>query len=80
MRYPELLNCLQKLGFDEVKRYSTESVVLAVIASDERPRGGEYPFAFPNLLILLENGDESELDEEVVDSAMRWATNQPRRC
>jgi hypothetical protein len=36
------------------------------------------PFAFPNRQIVLEKGDDSEIDDEVVDALLRWIARQPK--
>ena len=76
MRYRELLTRVQKLDFDEVGRFRTEGLELVSIANRAEP--AIIPFAFPNHQIILENGDDSEIEEEVADALMRWIMNQQK--
>lgn len=74
--YRDLLKRIRPLGFDEVGRFKTEGLELATIASQYEPK--VIPFAFPNRPIILENGDDSEIDSEVEGALLRWIANQPR--
>jgi hypothetical protein len=77
MQYRELLTKVQKLGFDEVGRFKTEGLEVASIANPSVPI--VIPFAFPNRQVILENGDESEIEDEVVDALLRWIAYQSKR-
>jgi hypothetical protein len=74
MQYRELLNRIRKLDFDEVGRFRTEGLEMATIASRREPI--VIPFSFPNHPLILENGDDSEIDDEIVDALMRWIVSQ----
>jgi hypothetical protein len=76
MLYQEVLTRIRELDFDEVGRFKTESLEMASIASSTDPP--IIPFAFPNYQIILENGDDSDIDDEIVDSLMRWIVHQAK--
>lgn len=74
MQYRELLKRVRSLDFDEVGRFKTEGLELASIASVSEP--AVIPFAFPNYQLILEHGDDTDVDDEVVDALMRWIKDQ----
>jgi len=75
--YKEILKRVRHFGFDEVGRFKTEGLELATIANQHEPM--VIPFAFPNRQIILENGDDSEIDEEVEAALFRWIAAESRR-
>lgn len=77
MLYKELSKDIDKDGFYEAGRFKTERLEIASIADQHTPI--IIPFAFPNKAIILENGDESDIDDEVVDSLKRWIEKQKKR-
>ena len=77
VRYTELLQkVVRPRGFDEVGRLKMEGMETATIACQAEPI--IIPFAFPNYPIQLEDGDNSEIDDEVVAALKRWMSRQRR--
>lgn len=74
MPYRDLLQVLEAYGFGEVVRIPKESPEIGVIASKRQPP--VWPFAFPCRDIILENGDNSIIDDEVVAALFRWIEKQ----
>ena len=76
MRYRDLLTNAEKFDFGEVGRFKTEGLEVATIASLSDPP--MIPFAFPNYPLILENGDDSEIDDEAAEALLRWIMNQQK--
>lgn len=74
MLYKDVLSKIQRMGFDEVGRWKIDDLEKASIASSRV--NIVIPYAFPNYPVTLENGDDSDIDDEVVDALMRWIKRQ----
>jgi hypothetical protein len=70
MIYRHLLEKLAKFGIGQVSRSTCGTYDVASIGC---PNEVVFPFPFPHIDIILDNGLESEIDEEIVDSILRWA-------
>jgi len=68
VRYRELLQRVRENGFDQVARQSQNNYDLAIIGK----KGALVPFAFDNYPVILERGEDSDVDEEVADALFRW--------
>jgi hypothetical protein len=73
MQYRDFLMLIRPHGFDEVGRQKAGDYELAVIGRREPIL---IPFSFPSKDLHLENGDDSELEDEVLDSIWRWIEQQ----
>jgi hypothetical protein len=71
MEYRKLLEEVRKEGCDQIYRQQVGHCDLSGIG---RKGKGQvfFPHAPPCKLIVLEDGDETDLDDEVVDSVFRW--------
>lgn len=77
MLYPELLKEIEKDGFYEAGRFKTEGREMVSIADRHTPI--IIPFPFPNRALILDKGDDSDIDDEVIESLKRWIATQKAR-
>ncbi len=73
MPYRQLLEMLRPYGFQEVMRFPKEGLELGVIAQRQEIL---IPYSFQNYIVNLEHGDDSVVDEEIVEAIFRWIENQ----
>jgi len=72
MPYRDLLEVVRQRGFDQLVRVQVEGYDLRLIG-----RGPVViPFAFKSFPLLLENGDETEVEDEEIAALMRWIDKQ----
>jgi hypothetical protein len=71
MPYKDLRKLTHNFGFDEVVRNPREGGHEAQFAGRV-----VFPFAFPYYPIFLDNGDDSEIEDEVVESLLRFIEGQ----
>jgi hypothetical protein len=71
MAYPEVRRLTRNFGFDEVHRNPRDG-------GEEAQFAGKVliPFAFPYYPVFLENGDDSIIEDEVVEGLLRFIEDQ----
>jgi len=68
MHYNEVLKKVNEAGFEELGRQTTENLDLVLIGK----KGAVFPYYFRHYPLVLENGENSDIDDEVVDALIRW--------
>ncbi len=74
MRYRELLEMLKSYGFGEAMRVPGHNSEIGVI-SNIRQRI-VIPFAFPNYPVVLDDGENTVVDDEIIQAIFRWIEKQ----
>lgn len=73
MLYRDVLNKVNAEGFEKIGRQTTDNLDLVLIGK----KGSTIPFYFRHYEIVLEAGEDSDIDDEVVDALMRWIKRYP---
>jgi hypothetical protein len=69
MTYAQLLTKLARLGLGQVSRMTTGGYDEARIG---KPKEVIFPFPFRSYPVILENGPDTEIDEEIIDGILRF--------
>lgn len=72
MRYKDLLEVIKSMGFDEVLKQENEGFDMRIIAKPPIL----IPFAFPHRGVILDKGNDTEVDDEVIEALFRWIDDQ----
>jgi hypothetical protein len=76
MRYRDLLEIVRGMGFDEVLKQNNEGFDMRIIAKPPIV----VPFAFPHRGLILDNGNDTEVDDEIIEALFRWIDDQLGRA
>jgi hypothetical protein len=60
------------MGFDEVLKQQNEGFDMRIIAKPPII----IPLAFPHRGLILDNGNDTEVDDEVIEALFRWIDDQ----
>jgi len=72
MPYRDLLKIIRDMGFDEVMKQQTEGFDMRIIAKPPIT----IPLAFPHRDLILDHGEDTEVDDEVIEALFRWVDQQ----
>ncbi len=68
MHYNEVLKKVNEAGFEKIGRQTTENLDLVLIGK----KCAVFPYYLRHYPLILENGENSDIDDEVVDALIRW--------
>ncbi len=60
------------MGFDEVLKQDNEGFDMRIIAKPPII----IPYAFPHHGLILDKGNDTEIDDEVIEALFRWIDDQ----
>jgi hypothetical protein len=66
--YPDVLKLVSELGFEKIGRQTTDNLDLVLIGKPRAP----IPYYNRHYELVLEDGDNSDIDDEVVAGLVRW--------
>jgi hypothetical protein len=68
--YKDVLNLVNDEGFEKVGRQTTENLDLVLIG--KKGASSTFPHYFRHYPIILESGENSDIDDEIVAALLRW--------
>ena len=74
MLYHDVLKEVAALGFEKIGRQTTDNLDLVLIGKKRDVVFPNYPHHYP---VILENGENSDIDDEVVAALIRWIKRYP---